>query len=254
MLYVYHGSDIAQSLKKARTLADSLRAKKPDATFIEITADKWSSTVIEENIGGQGLFSNKYIIFLNRVTENADAKEVLSELIQAMNESANIFIMLEGKLNAELKKAVDKNAEKAIETEKQSKEAKGKNGSIVEENTGSAEFNIFALGDAVGSRNALKSWSLYRQAIENGLETESIIGTLFWQIKSMIVARDAVSANTSGLSPFVYSKAKKYAGNYSNDELSALLASLIKIYHDSHRGLVDAEIEIEKTMLGLKRV
>ncbi len=248
MLYVYHGTDITKSLEKARTLANSLRTKRPDATYIEIEADNWSSAIIEENIGGQGLFSNKYILFLNRVTEKGEAKESLPELIQIMNESTNIFILLEAKLNVDLKKAVEKHAEKVVETSNDSDK-----GAFGKKESGKEEFNIFSLADAVASRNALKSWTIYRQAVDSGLEAESIIGTLFWQVKSMIVARDAVSATTSGLSPFVYSKAKKHAENYSKAELSTLLADLISVYHDSHRGLVDAELGVEKLMLGLKK-
>ena len=227
MLYVYHGQDINKSLEKARTLANSLRAKRPDATYIEVEKDSWSPSIVEENIGGQGLFSSKYIIFLNRVTESADAKESLPDLIQVMHESTNIFILLEGKLNAELKKAVEKYAEKVVETGE---------GIKAEKNNGikgnATEFNIFALADAIGSRNVLKSWTLYRQAVDSGLEAENVIGVLFWKVKSMITA-----TNTS---------------NYSNDELHALLTDLITIYHDGHRGILNAELALEKRMLSLK--
>jgi len=227
MLYVYHGLDINKSLEKARTLANSLRAKRPDATFLEVGADKWSPSIIEENIGGQGLFSSKYIIFLNRVTENVEAKEALPDLIEVMNESSNIFILLEGRLNVDLKKTVEKYAEKIVETGDGIKEDgnKGMKG-------GKTEFNIFALAEAVGSRNSLKSWTIYRKAIDSGMETEAVIGMLFWKVKSMISA-----TNTS---------------TYSDKELNSLLTDLIKIYHDGHRGLVDAELAVEKMMLSLK--
>jgi DNA polymerase III delta subunit len=226
MLYVFHGSDINKSLEKARALANSLRTKRPDATYIEVIADAWSSSVIEENVGGQGLFSSKYIIFLNRVTENSEAKEMLPDMIQIMHESTNIFILLEGKLNAELKKAVEKSAEKVVITD------------VIEKFTSSrfsnkGEFNIFALADAVGSRNDLKSWTLYREAVDSGLEAENIIGVLFWKIKTMITT-------------------KKFGSSWSENELNQLLTSLIKVYHDSHRGIADAESVVERMMLSLR--
>jgi len=231
MLYVYHGSNINKSLEKARTLVNSLRTKRSGATFIEIGGDSWNSSVVEENVGGQGLFSSKYIIFLNRVTENAEAKEDLPDLIQIMNESTNIFILLEGKMNAELKKAVEKYAEKVVETGEVQKPAFGKSVGIGNSG-GKEEFNIFALAEALGSRNSLKSWTIYRRAVDSGMEKEAIIGMLFWKIKSMIIA-----SNTS---------------NYSDKELNILLTDLIKIYHDGHRGLVDSELAVERMMLGLK--
>jgi DNA polymerase III delta subunit len=166
MLYIFHGSNTTKSSEKAHTLVASLRTKRPDAAFVTIDADHWSSSIIEEHLGGQGLFSNKYIVFLDRVTENALAKEEIADFTEVMNESANIFIVLEGKLNAELKRSFEKNAEKVVESE----EAKV---------TKKEEFNIFALADALGARDSFKSWTSYREAIEKGNESESVLCTLF---------------------------------------------------------------------------
>ncbi len=248
MLYIFHGSDIAKSGDKARSLVSSLRAKKNDATFISVGANDWSESVIEENIGGQGLFSSKYIIFLDRVTENSEAKEKIVDFIPTMHESANIFIVLEGKLNAELKKAFDKYAEKVVMSDEIA--AASSFGRATE---GKREFNIFALADAVSSRDRMKSWMIYRQAVDRGLESESIVGTLFWQVKSMILASEAKTAGECGLNPFVFSKAKRGAGNYSKEELRNLSEKLITIYHNGHRGMGDIELGVERVLLGLGR-
>ena len=255
MLYVFHGSDTHAALTKATTLVASLRVKKPDASYVRVEAGQWTSSIIEEHLGGQGLFSNKYIIFLDRVTENIEAKEQLPEFIEAIQESSNIFILLETKLNAELKKAVEKHAEKVVECGKEEKVgayAGGAGGA----NSGSGfgksdESNVFALADAFGSRDRFKAWSLFRQAIDAGVQPENISGTLFWQMKSMMLAREANSAGEAGVSPFVFSKAKKHAGNYSGEELQNLVTSLITIYHEGHRGRGDIELGLERMMLGL---
>lgn len=239
MLYVFHGTDISSSLKKARTLIDSLRTKRPDASYVSVDNDSWTSSFIEEHLGGQGLFSNKYIIFLDRVTENPDAKDLLAGFTEAMQESSNIFILLEGKLNAELSKAVEKSAEKVVVTD-----------SVVKKAT-KEEFNIFALADAVGSRDSIRAWSVYRKAVESGNEPESIIGTIFWQLKSMMLAAEASNASEAGVSPFVFMKAKKAAGNYSKDELNILTRSFITLYHDGHRGKRDMELGTERLLLNL---
>jgi DNA polymerase III delta subunit len=244
MLYVFHGSDTHAAITKASTLIASLRAKKADASYVRVEAGHWSPSIIEEHLGGQGLFSNKYIILLDRVTENADAKEQLPELIASMNESTNIFVMVEGKMNAELKKAVGKHAEKVVECDVPAKVG----GAFASKE----EFNVFALADAVGQRDSFKAWSTYRQAVDNGIESESIIGTLFWQLKSMAVAATGNSAGETGLSPFLYSKAKRAAGNYSADELRALTDKFITLYHDGHRGKVDMESGVERILLALK--
>ena len=253
MLYVFHGTDIKQSREKAHKLIDSLRAKKPDAAFEEVNSENWNQAIIENHLGGQGLFSNKYIIFLDRVTENEEAKDQIADFLEAMNESPNIFIALEGKLNAELKKAFDKSAEKAVVSETTPIGGRFPGGAGNSNATGKQDFNVFALADAVGSRDSIKAWTVYRQAVDRGLESESILGTLFWQVKSMILAADSKTAGEAGLSPFVFSKAKRYAGNYSQTELGRLSGDVITLYHDGHRGIKDLELATERLMLGLNR-
>ena len=240
MLYVFHGTDMAQSAHKAHALVNSLRSKKPDASFVRIEASSWNSSIIQEHGGGQGLFSNKYIILLDRISENAEAKEAFSDTASILHESTNIFIVLEGKLNADWKKACEKYAEKIVVSDEKVD---------VGGASKKSDFNIFALADALGSRDSFMTWSIYRQAVDAGLEAESIIGTLFWQVKSMILASTGKSAGETGLSPFVFSKAKKHAGNYSSAELYDLVKGLITVYHDSHRGLVDAESGLEVLLL-----
>ena len=119
------------------------------------------------------MFSSKYIILLDRVTENVEAKESLPSLIPTLNESPNIFIVLEGKLNADLKKAIDKNAEKAVISD------------LKERPLAKESPNIFALASAFGASDAFKAWSLFRQAADAGTEPEAIAGMLFWKAKSM---------------------------------------------------------------------
>lgn len=245
MLYIFHGNESEKSREKAHSLINSLRTKRPDAAFIRIEADQWNSEMIKSHLESQGLFSNKYIVFLDRISEKTEARDEMMELLGDMKESPNIFIVLEGAVKADLKKAFDKYAEKVVESEKPLA------GDKFSQSGGSSkkEFNVFALGDAVGSRDAFKAWSLYREAVDGGLEAENILGTLFWQVKSMALAHTTASASESGLNPFVYSKSKKYASNYSNEELQGLLTRLIVLYHDGHRGMFDVELAIERTLL-----
>lgn len=238
MLYIFYGTDNKKVIDKARTLVDSLRAKKPDASFIEINSENWNPSIIEEHVGGQGLFSNKYIVYINRVGNEEEKVDKMIEMMGVMKESSNIFIISEGKVNAGLKKAFEKYGEKVVVLDEAEKVAK-------------KEFNIFSLADAIGNRDKFRAWSIYREAVSNGLESESILGTIFWQLKSMVVARDAKTAGEAGLNPFVFSKAKKGCTLYKEGELNKLLEQTIVLYHDGHRGLVDLELGIERLMLGL---
>jgi hypothetical protein len=111
----------------------------------------------------------------------------------------------------------------------------------------------FAFVDAFMGRKGLDVWKNYRAAVGKGLEAEAILGSLFWQVKSAIVASRSKSASESGLAPFVYTKSKKITEMWSGAELADLAKELIRIYHDSHRGIVDAEISLEKLVLTLSK-
>lgn len=210
MLYAFFGTDNEIAVDKARGLVNSLRAKRPDAAYEKVEADAWSKDLIESHLGGQGLFSSKYIVFLDRVTENSTAKEELPDMIAAMQESTNIFIVLENKPNAELKKALEKHAEKIVTSDKKE----------VVDSYGRSGFNIFSLTDAIYT-DPMKAWTIYRRALEEGMEPEAIIGTLFWKAKTVGDKR--------------------------------LAEELIMLYHDGHRGLVDLELGIEKLVLNCRK-
>ena len=135
-----------------------------------------------------------------------------------MQESANIFIAVEDKINADLKKSLEKYAEKTVVSDMEKVAIK-------------KEFNVFALGEALASRDGFRSWSLYRQAIDAGQEKEAVVGMMFWKIKTVLV--------------------RGYGSEFSKEELRELLGNLITIYHDGHRGVVDMELSVEKLLLDL---
>jgi len=235
MLYVIYGSDAIKVHKKSSDLIQTLLKKKPDASLFKLTTENWSLAELQELIGGQGLFSNKYIVHLSRLLEDESIGDELLKYIKDIHESENIFILTEGKLNAKLLKVLEKNSQK-IE-EHQEKE-------IIKK----VSFNVFSLADALGSRDKKKMWTLYIEALNN-LAPEEIHGTLFWQVKSMIVASKTKNAEESGLKPFVYSKAKRFSENYTKEELQNLSSKLIATVHESRRGKFDFAIALERLIL-----
>ena len=245
MIYFFHikkGAstkvDTSISFKKASALAAELKKKKPDAGFFTVTDENWNEEQIKEYVGGQGLFSNKYIVLIKGVFSKKEVKEAFLEKIKEMAESPNIFIVAEGVIDAASLKKIEKYAEKIQEFEA------GESKSVQKE-----EFNIFDIADALGARDKKMLWTLYRKAIDSGKVPEEIHGILFWQAKSIALAGMTKSADEAGLNPFVYGKAKRYAGNYSKEEIEELLNSLVSVYHDAHRGLHDFETALEVLIL-----
>src|SRR3989338_10265847 len=98
MFYFLYGTDTDQARAKARELLESLQKKKPDAMVFRIEPEKWGEVHLEELIGGQGLFSQKMVIFADRVFENEEAQDAIEKNLEEIGKSDNIFILLEHKV------------------------------------------------------------------------------------------------------------------------------------------------------------
>lgn len=238
MLYVLHGTDIEKAREKSHALFEALKAKKPDAAAGTISMEDITLEKLDELTQSQGLFENKQIILMDRTLENKDVREVMLEKIDAIAESPNIFIFFEGKLTKEVLKKLEKRAEKIT-------------GYEAKEGPAKKEGSFFALADALGSRNKAELWVLLREALDADAAPEEIHGILFWQAKALALAAKTASAAESGLNPFVYGKAKRYAGNFAKGEIDALLSRLVHMYHRAHRGQVAFDIELEKLALDI---
>jgi hypothetical protein len=127
----------------------------------------------------------------------------------------------------------------------------------LKEKKGKPDFNIFSLTDAFGRRDKKNLWVLFQKAVESGAVPEEIHGILFWQLKSMLLAHACKSAAEAGVKPFVWSKARTFAKNWSEEELKNLSAKMVSLYHDAHRGIYEFPIALERlilTILGLTRL
>jgi DNA polymerase III delta subunit len=242
MIYLLHGTDTDKSRAKMHEMTDSLKNKKPDAAFFKMDVEHWNLAELEEYCGGQGLFENKFIIVLDHLLDNEEIAPVLLEQIEVIAASPNIFIVLEGKLDKDALKKVEKNAEKVQEFEESTaqKFARAKS---------KERFNVFSLAEALGKRDRKNLWVLYRRALREDISPEEIHGTLFWQAKSIALARQAKSAKEAGMKDFTFSKAKGYAGNFSEKESDELLNRLVHISHDSRRGLSLISLALEELAL-----
>lgn len=244
MIYLLHGADTDRSRAKMRELSDSLKKKKPDAAFLRMDAEHWKEAELEEYCSGQGLFENKFIIVLDHLLDSDVAAPFLLEKIEAIAGSPNIFIVLEGKLDKDTLKKLEKHSEKAQEFEETPMQRSAK--SKLNE-----RFNVFSLAEAMGKRDQKNLWMLYRRALDQDISPEEIHGTLFWQAKSIVLARSSKNAREAGMKDFPFSRAKTYAGNFSEQESGELLGRLIQMSHDSRRGLLDISLALEEFALSI---
>lgn len=218
MIYFYYGTDIKKNRDKAHDLIDSLQKKKPDASFFQINSENFDSSKLQEYIGGQGLFSNKYIVFLDRLSEKKEIKDLFVESIKEVAGSNNIFIILEGKIDKATSTKIEKKAEKSIKSDLIEKEGK-------------VDSRIFEIANVFDRKNKKELWLVYRELIENGNSPEEIHGVLFWKVKTMLLS--------------------DYYRSWKKEELIVMLDKLVSVYHESRRGLHELETGLESLILKL---
>ena len=114
-----------------------------------------------------------------------------------------------------------------------------------------ADFNIFALTDAIGARKKRDAWVLYHKALAAGMVPEEIFFKLVWQMKTMLLADRTRTADEADMKSFPYSKAKGFLRNFKPGELEKLSEDLVLGYHRARRGEVEVETLVEKTLLRL---
>jgi DNA polymerase III delta subunit len=234
MYYFLHGEDTKKAVDKAKQMVDSMVSKKPNASVFKLDEFNWESSLYQELLGGQALFENKYIVMISRVFDNPEAKDTLLDSLKELKNSENVFIWVEGEVDSKNLKKIEGSAEKV-----QSFEIKLK--------TKKPDFNIFALSDALSKRDKKSLWVKYHEALEFQA-VEEIHGTLFWQLKSMVIA-SKTTLDKSGMKPFVYDKAKSGASKYTKEELEKMSEDLISISHDSRRGKHDFKVSMERFIL-----
>jgi len=236
MLYLIHGNDWERGRAKAREILDSLKKKRPDAVTISLEEIGISKAKIEELSGSQGLFERKFIVFSDRVCADTENAEIVKEKLPMIAKSENVFVFLEGEMKADLLKVFEKYVTKVQEFKKVERKER---------------FNSFLLADALGQRNKEKLWVLYHQALGEGLSPEELHGTLFWQIKAMLSATFAKTADEAGLKPFPWTKARGFLCNWEQEDLKKSSSKMVSLYHDSRRGEHQMETALEKFILDL---
>ena len=185
MIYFYFGSDFDNARKKAKVTVDSLLSKKPDATLIKIGDEDIKEDRIAELVGGQALFSSKYIVYFYKTFDNKKNREIILKSIKEISKSDNIFIFAEGKLDAGAVTKIGKSAEKIQEFTKPEKTLNKKEKlALIGE-----KIDFFEFADALGRRDKRGLWVLYQDALAEQVPAEEVHGIFFWQVKSMLLAK-----------------------------------------------------------------
>ncbi len=202
-----------------------------------MTTENWGEGQFDELLVAQGLFEQKYTVVLDNLFEKKDVKEYVLDRLEGLKESDQIFLFLEGKVDAASLKKIEKHSEKTQEFEKKA-EVK-------------PSLNVFAITDGLLEKDKKRLWIDYLGLLDKGGVPEEIHGILFWQVKNMILASRATSTSETGLSPFVYKNALRGSRNYKTEDLQKMSSELVDMAHRVRSGEGELGVMMEKWMLTL---
>ena len=173
MLYLFSGDDTKNKLISYEKFIKSVPLNTE--TFF-INRNDFNPVQIESFYSGASLFSALSRVVFQNIFEYEETRDFVLDKLKLMEESANSFIFLEGKLNKPILDVFKKvHAEiNLFELPKEKKE----------------KFDNFLVANAFGQKDKLNLWIYFRQAMDKGVGMEELIGVLFWKIKDMILKKD----------------------------------------------------------------
>ena len=235
MLTVLVGNDSLRRAKRLEAIVTPL--SKKGVEVVSYNDVDFTATTLQEIAGSSSLFGGTLAAVVYGIGDIADSREAFEKIIPALVESPSQFILSEATLPAPFLKKVASKGGEVEEFELKNKPKKAE------------AFNSFILTDAFCDHKRSLVWSLYRQAIDLGIEPRELHGKLFWAVKTMIIAKRSVSAPESGLNPFVYAKAKKGSANFPPNQLEKLARELAVLFHEALVSGINLETALEAFLL-----
>lgn len=231
MLEVYFGNDVIRVRQAALKVIEAKVAS--GATLQTIDDSNYVTGLYADVSGGVSLFGGEEIYLIDTPSNDSSMYEDTIANLEIFQASPHLFIVIESTLLAAEKKQFAKYADKLEEFKAVANE----------------RFNSFALADALAAKDKKSLWLLLHEAVLSGIAFEELIGTLWWQLKSLRLAAETKSATEAGMKDFPYNKAKRALVKFKPGEVEALSHSLLKLQHDSRLGKRDLDLALEQWVL-----
>ncbi len=235
MYYLFVDQNIAEVKKKVINLSSKLLERKPGSSIFRLNNEKWSRELFESLFRGQGLFESNYIVICDQLlTLPIEEKKFFFSSLKEISETKHIFIFIESDPSkSDLQKLEKYSTKSSVVLGKKKKD----------------EFNVFGLTEALAVRNKAQAWEKFHLALLNGKVPEELHGLIFWQLKTLLLAKKTKTALEAGLKSYPYQKAKQASTKFTESELEVRLNYLVDIYHEAHRGKNDLSQELERFIL-----
>ncbi len=231
MLHLIYGNDIITVRQKAHEFISVQEKKGVKMERIEV--ENYSEGIFADIVGATSLFGEKILYVIDTPSGKTEIYDDVMTHLEALASSENTFLIIEEALLASQKKKFQKYTQNIDEYKKKADE----------------RFNPFGMADCLIRKDKKNLWLQFQQAKQAGLTAEEIVGTLWWQLKSLRLAKLTQSAPESGMKNFTYNKSKQALRTFKEGEIESLSKSLLAVYHDGHLGKVDINIALEHWIL-----
>jgi len=249
MLYLIYGTNTNKVRAKLRELVGIMQNKQPNVSVNKVTSENWNDKILDELLSSQGLFLAKYIVTLDRLLEDKETGSVLVDNLKEFKESDHAWIIVEEKVSAPNLKKIEKHAYKVFDFNETEHGAGGSGNGV---GGGKKErINAFNFAEQFAGKNKVGAWNEFLKLRDAELVGEEIHGVLWWQMKSVYLAKFAKTAEDAGLAPYSFQKALRLSKAWEVNELNKMLDKLVVSYHEAHRGNLDLMVDIEKMALQL---
>ena len=289
MFYLLYGQDTYRSREKLNELLNHFKTKVSGLGFFRIEGENFREAEFDELLKGKTLFEKKYVAVCEGVLENKQTADFVLSNLDKLAKTENMFLFLEEEIDEKVLEEFKKQAYKVQEFKPldgvklkawfAAKKIPVNIASEIIKNCGSdlwraskeiekynlggetskidepPAYNPFAICDAFAEKNKAKTWTIYQQALRQGIPAEEVFFKIIWQIKNLLMVKKLMNAGIdnvikeTGLHAFVAGKAMKAAKNFTEDELVNYSYEMLKIYHEERRGESELPIELEKLLI-----
>lgn len=210
MLHLYTGTDRMKA-RAAMNAAVALLGKK--ITVIHIT-DAHTLDDLDVALRGGGMFAGARAVVLDGLFEREDMRERMMGELAHIASSVDHFFMYAEKIDAATRRQIEKYTAKSEQFDLPKKAEKAS--------------SIFALGNALRTRNKKNLWVCYQRELAADTAPEAIHGVLFWAAKQMLLSARTDTEQRRG---------------------RKLIAILAVLPHEARRQGVELEYALERLVL-----
>jgi hypothetical protein len=217
MIYLFYGSDIEKTRRKAFEWVAAARAKEPNLAYARISADEITSGALEDAAHSGGLFIKRLLIVIDDPFQKEETATLVEEHLSELADSDNAIIILAPKLAAAKAKKISAKAEKVYvhDTHAVALGGRGFNSNLV---------------NALAAKNKEKLWLEINRALLEGDAPEMLHGLLHWKARDLMEKGNRI---------------------WNQQESRQLSLSLIELLQSSRRGGLELSESLEKFALSI---